>query len=165
MHYAVGVNAGYDVNGNSRRGWYVYASNGVLRGFLQAEGYGDGILYRTFPEDVITLCRLKVGAGEWRETMSVRQVSTRYPNFDYGWGTDPEGKRYAWSYHLTRDVGAIYYGGQYVEITVSGTWHPGDTEWDSFEVLNTYNGKTGEHMLAFDPGALTEYFIKSGHAG
>lgn len=88
-------------------------------------------------------------------------------DFDYGWGTDPDYGRYAYSYHRDRDVAAVYQGGQYVEVSVSGTWHPGQplSAMEAYEALNTWNGDTGEPMLKLDPAALTSYFIASGQAG
>jgi hypothetical protein len=88
-------------------------------------------------------------------------------DFEYGWATDPDSGRYAYSYHRDRDVAAVYHGGQYVEVSVSGTWHPGQPlhEMIAYEALNTYSGDTGERMLQLDPEALTRYFMASGQAG
>lgn len=64
--YAVKINAGNDANGNPRRGWLLYSSDGYLEGFVD-EGYsGQGALREAAPNHV-ELCHLMVKPGEYRE--------------------------------------------------------------------------------------------------
>ena len=65
MHYAVKINTSSDSNGNRRRGWLVYSSDGVRLGFLK-EDAGDFELYERFPNSVIVLCSLAVFPIEYR---------------------------------------------------------------------------------------------------
>jgi hypothetical protein len=64
MHYAVKINTSSDSNGNRRRGWLVYSSDGVRLGFLK-EDAGDFELYQRFPDSVIVLCSLNVIPAEY----------------------------------------------------------------------------------------------------
>jgi hypothetical protein len=73
MNYAVKIQTTNDANGNSRRGWLVYSSDGCLHGFL--DGYaGDHMLYHQFPDAVITLATLSVTPGEFRTAASGKRV-------------------------------------------------------------------------------------------
>jgi hypothetical protein len=165
ISYAIEIRTSNTPNGAQRHGWYVYASDGVLRGFLQAEGKGDYNLYHMYPGTVIKLHEFRVPVSEWRTAMKEKQLSMRYAGFEYGWDEDPDEKQFAWSYNRVRGVGLIWYGGQYAEVTVSGTWKPGRLYWDGFETLNMWSGDTGLPLIEWDPEQLTDYFIKSGQAG
>jgi hypothetical protein len=73
MNYAVRIQTTNDANGNSRRGWLVYSSDGCLRGFV--DGYaGDHALYHQFPDSVITLACLRVTPAEWRTAANGKQA-------------------------------------------------------------------------------------------
>jgi hypothetical protein len=73
MNYAVKIQTTNDPNGNSRRGWLVYSSDGCLRGFL--DGYaGDHVLYSAYPCAVITLACLRVTPAEWRTAANGKQA-------------------------------------------------------------------------------------------
>jgi hypothetical protein len=75
VSYAIKLRTANDANGNSRRGWLVYTSDGCLRGFL--DGYaGDHELYRAFPNAVITLATLNVTPGEYRAAANGKRVQS-----------------------------------------------------------------------------------------
>jgi hypothetical protein len=76
MHYAVHIKAPNDCNGNPRRGWLVYLSDGVLAGFLK-DDMGDTELYAAFPDGVIVLCSLNVPAMEYRTAINGPLVRKR----------------------------------------------------------------------------------------
>jgi hypothetical protein len=87
-------------------------------------------------------------------------------DFDYGWSSDPDLGRFAYAWHRSRDVAVVDFGGEYVEFTVAGSWQPGLPFYsaEAYEVANVRD-MDGKRTLAFDPVALTGFFIASGHAG
>lgn len=87
-------------------------------------------------------------------------------DFDYGRAIDRETGEYVYAWHRERDVALIWHGGEYAEVTVSGTWQPGKPVNDAlgYEMLNMTDAQGGK-QAPFTPEGITGFFIASGQAG